>query len=336
MWYSSRDNIGPNIAKGFMWLPIRILYCYPLMYWIIPRFLLQGRYTTFTVWIMIWALLGWLLNFAFRKFMFIPLLEQWSFVHINRDYWEPNSFLVLTTTAGITSFIILFKHWLRKQQEWLLAEKENISSQLQLLKAQVQPHFLFNTLNTIYAFALEQSTKTPGLVLKLSSLLSYMLYECEEEVRLDKEVEIMKNYVDLEKERYGDAIDISWSVEGEIKDTYIAPLLLLPFIENAIKHGMSEQLTHCWLSVDLMVEKNKLRCKIVNSKNDLPVESKKKGIGIENARRRLQFLYPDQHELKISDEGNFHVVSLDLNLRDQPGYSRGYFQGTIQAKNVSI
>ncbi|HMK05159.1 MAG TPA: histidine kinase [Ferruginibacter sp.] len=233
---------------------------------------------------------------------------------INKKPWESNSFLVLTTTAGVTSVIVLFKHWMRKQQEWMQAEKEKIMSELQLLKAQVHPHFLFNTLNNIYSFSLENSPKTPGLILKLSSLLGYMLYDCKaEEVLLEKEIEVMKNYIDLEKERYGNKIDISWNIEGDIKDKFIAPLLLLPFLENAFKHGTSEQVEKSWLSIDISVEQFTLRCKIANSKNEI-VPVSKTGIGIQNVKQRLGFLYPHKHELKLADEGIFFVVSLMMEL----------------------
>ena len=196
------------------------------------------------------------------------------------------------------------------------AEKEKIISELQLLKAQVHPHFLFNTLNNIYSFSLENSSKTPGMILKLSSLLSYMLYDCKaEEVLLEKEIEVMKNYIDLEKERYGNKIEISLNIEGDVKDKYIAPLLLLPFLENAFKHGTSEQLERPWLSMDIAVKQHIMKCKIVNSKNEFVLISEK-GIGIENVKKRLAFLYPDNYELKISDEGEFYVVSLLIQLRN--------------------
>src|SRR6187401_1891531 len=224
-------------------------------------------------------------------------------------------FLCMTTSAASPMIIKFFKLWTIKQQDWMRAQQEKITAELQLLKAQVHPHFLFNTLNNIYSFSLENSPKTPGLILKLSSLLSYMLYDCKaEEVLLEKEVEIMKNYIDLEKERYGNKIEISWNIEGDIKDKYIAPLLMLPFLENAFKHGTSEQLEKPWLSVDISVRQNILKCKIANSKNEF-VPLSQNGIGVNNVKKRLGFLYPDKHELKMSDEGNFFVVSLLINLK---------------------
>ena len=315
-WQNLGRSFEDNLLNGLIWLPVRLLYCYPLLYWILPKFLLKEKYAQFALIILFWAVAGYFLNYLFRAYVFIPIQERLDTAAINRNPWEANSFLVLTTTAGVTSVIILFKHWMRSQQERMQAEKEKIISELQLLKAQVHPHFLFNTLNNIYSFSLENSSKTPGMILKLSSLLSYMLYDCKaEEVLLEKEIEVMKNYIDLEKERYGNNIDISLNIEGDVKNKFISPLLLLPFLENAFKHGTSEQLEKPWLNVDITVKEFIMRCKIANSKNEF-VPFSQSGIGIQNVKKRLRFLYPDRHELKLADEGAFFVVSLMVKLAD--------------------
>lgn len=314
VWQGAGRSIDRSILQGLIWVPVRMLYSYPLIYWVLPQYLLKGRYFTFTLIILLWAVGGYFLNYAFRAFIFIPLEKVLPFNSVDRNPWQPNSFLVLTTTAGIVCIIFLFKHWLMKQQQFLQAEKEKVTAELQLLKAQVHPHFLFNTLNNIYSFSLGQSPKTPGMILRLSSLLSYMLYDCKaDEVPLEKEIEVMKDYIELEKARYGDKIEISLNVEGDIKGKYIAPLLILPFLENAFKHGTSDQLEKSWLSMDIAVKQYTLHCKIANSKdNHIPLNAS--GIGIENVRKRLQFIYPGTHELKTSDEGDFFVASLWVEL----------------------
>lgn len=310
----SSNPLYENLYASAVWLPAWMLYCYPLMYWIIPKYLLKGKYLQFTLIIIIWGVAGFFWNALFRWSVFIPALEYMNFPKINRNPWQQGNFVALTATAGVTSMIILCKHWAKKQREWLQAEKEKISAELQLLKAQVHPQFLFNTLNNIYTFSLTKSPKTPQLILKLSSILSYMLYDCKaEQVLLEKELEVMKDYVDLEKERYGNQMEISWNIEGDLEDRYIVPLLLLPFLENAFKYGTSEQIEKPWLSFDLVIKQNTIKCKIANSKNELvPVTIH--GIGIENVKKRLDFLYPGKHELKINDEGDFFVVSLLLEL----------------------
>ena len=133
----------------------------------------------------------------------------------------------------------------------------------------------------------------------------------------------MKNYIDLERERYGNKIEISWSVEGEIENKFIAPLLMLQFLENAFKHGISEQIVKPWLAVDISVKDRTLRCKIANSKNEY-VPQRTNGIGISNVKKRLEFIYPGKYELKINDEGDFFVVSMHIKLvAETPVYFSG-------------
>ena len=301
---------------GLLWLPGRIIYTYPLLYWVIPRFLLKGRYMLFGIIAVAWFFGGYFFNYLYRAYYYIPLQDALHIKNMVRDPWMPGSFLLITTAAGIACIIKLFKYWYVKQQELLEAEKEKISAELQLLKAQVHPHFLFNTLNNIYSFSLERSEKTPELILKLSSLLSYMLYDCKaERVLLEKEVENMKHYADLEAERYGNKLEISWNVIGDVKDKYIAPLLILPILENAFKHGTAEQLEKPWLSFDFSVSKNKMNCKIANSKNE-DVVNNQNGIGIDNVKKRMKFLYPQSHEIRFNDEKNFYVVSLSIDLME--------------------
>ena len=303
-----------SLIVSLIWLPVFMAYCYPFIYWVLPRLLLKGRYVQFGVVFLLWALAAWFVNYYFRLYVMYPVRDAMGIPGISRNPKQLGNMFSLIAVWCFLSTIVLFKHWLRKQQEWLQAEKEKVTAELQLLKAQVHPHFLFNTLNNIYSFSLEASPKTPELILKLSSLLSYMLYDCKAEyVLLEKEIDVMKDYVDLERERYGNKIEISWHVEGELEEKYVAPLLLLPFLENAFKHGTSEQLEKPWLSFDLVLKQGSMKCKVANSKNEFaPVSGH--GIGIENVKKRLRFLYPGKHELRINDEGDFFVVSLVLQF----------------------
>src|SRR5215203_1474746 len=312
----SNNDIEEQLIITSFWIPLRVLYCYPLTHWALPKYLLKAKYVQFTLIILFWAVAAWYGHYLFRAYIFLPLRDYLGFIkNIYRNPWEIGSLLATMLTVFAACMVVLFKHWVKKQQEWLQAEKEKVTAELQLLKAQVHPHFLFNTLNNIYSFSLENSPKTPGLILKLSSLLSYMLYDCKaEEVLLEKEIEIMKNYIDLERERYNDKIDISINIEGDIQDKYITPLLILPFLENAFKHGTSEQLERPWMSVDIAVKDHLLQCKIVNSKNEF-VPFHENGVGINNAKKRLEFLYPGKYELKLADESVFFVVSLLLQLK---------------------
>ena len=308
IWSTFTDNF---IRIG-LWIPVFITYSYPISYIAIPKLLLKDKYLAFLGSVVIWLAVGWFLSVYYLKYVSAPVLTLMGMPPGEGYAWQ--CFLCVLTTSACFSSLSLGKQWLLKQKDFLQARQEKITAELQLLKAQVHPHFLFNTLNNIYSFSLDKSPKTPELILKLSSLLSYMLYDCKaEEVKLEKEVEIMKDYIDLEKERYGNTIEISWTVEGDTRDVLISPLLMLPFLENAFKHGASEQIEKPWMGVDISVANNILKFKIANSKNEY-VSHSNNGIGINNVKKRLEFLYPGKHELKINDEGDFFAVSLMVKL----------------------
>lgn len=315
-------SYGRNLLNMIMWVPAFIIFGYPLVYGAIPHLLLKGKVWQFFLLVLLWGVAGIYIDVAYRGYILIPAQEAMGLDNILPRGPLAFCYLCMTTSAASPMIIKFFKLWTIKQREWMSAQQEKMTAELQLLKAQVHPHFLFNTLNNIYSFSLLNSTKTPDLILKLSSLLSYMLYDCKaEEVRLEKEIEIMENYVDLESERYGDKIEISWNVEGDVKNEFISPLLMLPFLENAFKHGISEQIEKCWLSVDVSVKKNTLLFKVANSKNEF-VHNSTNGIGINNVKKRLNLIYPNRHELRINDEGNFFVVSLLVKLtHDAPAYT---------------
>lgn len=294
-----------------------MIYVYPVLFVFIPFYLLKAKYTNFVLSMLVWVIAGWFWNYVCRAFIVFPIADAIGFKMGAKNPWAPAGYLTMNLMAGVASMIVLFKYWMKKQKDYLIIEKKKAEAELQLLKAQIHPHFLFNTLNNIYSFSLESSPKTPEMILKLSSLLSYMLYDCKaDEVLLEKEIEIMKNYIALEKERYANRLEVSINTEGDIKDKYISPLLLLPFLENAFKHGTSEQLEKPWLSIDIAVKQNMLRCKIVNSKNEMVLPGGK-GIGINNVQKRLQYLYHEKYDLKLNDEGDFFVVSLVIELNNR-------------------
>lgn len=313
----TRSSYGRELINMTMWLPVFILYGYPMAYWAVPQLLMKGRLVQFLLLILAWGFAGLYIDIWYRAFIYIPLQKAMGFKDVLPTGPLAFCYLCLTTSAAVPMVIKFFKFWNKKQQDLLEVQQEKMLAELQLLKAQVHPHFLFNTLNNIYSFSLENSPKTPGLLLKLSSLLNYMLYDCKAtSVRLEKELDIMKNYIELERERYGDKIDISWEVSGEVGDKFIAPLMMLPFIENAFKHGTSEQIEKCWLSVDIAVKANTLKVKIANSKNENTV-IRSNGIGIANVKKRLALIYPENHKLNLSDEGDFFVVSLMIQLNEE-------------------
>ena len=307
-------SYGRMLFNMTLWVPAFIIFSYPLVYGAIPHLLLKGRVLQFFIALVGWGAIGLYIDVFYRGYILIPVQEAMGLENILPRGPLPFCYLCMTTSAASPMIIKFFKLWTSKQRQWLQEQQEKVMAELQLMKAQIHPHLIFNTLNSIHSFALLQSSRTPQLILKLSSLLSYILYDCKgEEVDLEKEMEAMKNYIDLEKEKCGDRIDISWSVEGELNSQVIAPLLFLPFLENAFKHCLSETIEKSWVSVDISVKNNKLFCKIANSKDGLTLGSPPH-TGIDNVKRRLDFLYGENYDLRINDEGDFFVVSMQIQL----------------------
>lgn len=322
-------SFGRQLLNMIMWVPVFILYGYPLVYGAIPHLLLKGKLLQFFLVILAWGAAGLYIDAAYRSYILIPVQEAMRLDNILPRGPLAFCYLCMTTSAASAMIIKFYKLWTLKQQAWMHAQQEKIATELQLLKAQIHPNFLLNSLNNIYSFSMKGSSKTPGLILKLSTLLSYMLYDCKtEEVRLEKELAIMKNYIALEQERYNNKIDVSWNVEGEAEDKFIAPLLMLPFIENAFKHGVSGQIKKSWLSVDISIKQDSLQCKIANSKSEY-VKFSDGGTGIANVKKRLDFIYPGKHELRLNDEGNFFVIALLVNFTAE-------FSGSVSYPETSF
>jgi len=220
------------------------------------------------------------------------------------------------TVVGFALAIKLLKNWYVKQKETAQAAREKINAELQLLKAQVHPHFLFNTLNNIYSFIINDSPVAPEAIKKLSTLLRYIIYECNQPlVKLEKELKMIRGYIDLEKIRYGESFNMSLQIQGNAINKMICPLLLIPFLENSFKHGASQMLTHPWVSLDIVIEEQDLYFNLSNSKPTLTAEKTvTKGLGLRNVKKRLAILYPGTHVLDITDEVMSFSVSLKVPL----------------------
>jgi LytS/YehU family sensor histidine kinase len=219
--------------------------------------------------------------------------------------------------VGIAFAIKTVQKWLVQQNEKHEMEKKNLETELSLLKSQLHPHFLFNTMNNLYALSLEQSSKTSEGIAKLSALLRSVLYECnEKEIPLAKEIELLGNYIDLEEIRYDNLININFEISGEVDKVKIAPMLLFTFAENCFKHSDIKQNEEHYIKMKVVVNRNKFDFYAENSK--LPgVEvgrSKKEGIGLNNVSKRLELIYPGKHSLKMTNLETKFIVRLSINL----------------------
>ncbi|MDN3655968.1 histidine kinase [Ferruginibacter paludis] len=321
----SQDSPYKELFRtGLIYLPFNILYAYVVIYCFVPWFLIKEKYVAFLLAYLAWMMIGVLINFGIRYFILLPLRvppEMLDKVRADSSQvFRIAGFLLMNMMAMFALPIKLFKQWVIKQEMASRLEKEKINAELQLLKAQLHPHFLFNTLNNLYLLVREKSEKAPKMLLRLSGLLSYVLYECKvDEVLLSKEISVLKDYVALEQERYGDRLDISLNFSGDIVGKTIVPLLFQPFIENAFKHGTSEQLGKVWMSIDLSVHKNQLYFKLINSfDNNNNGSQKDDRIGINNVRKRLELLYPKKFELQHGIEEDVYIVSMSIELQSSP------------------
>ena len=243
----------------------------------------------------------------------------------------PASFNLFYLIAGnylVVFFAVAMKmlnQWYGMENKNLMLEKEGIEielklkeAELKLLKAQIHPHFLFNTLNNLYGLTLTQSNKAPDVVLRISSLLDYMLYKSNKpEVDLEEEVNYIKDFIQLEKLRYNH-LEITENFPANLKGYKIAPLILLPFVENAFKHGISKDIKSPWIRINSSIENNKLHFSIENSKINLDDHDPggyTQGIGLRNVKKRLSILYPEAHKLKIENTDNIFCVEMELLLK---------------------
>jgi len=195
--------------------------------------------------------------------------------------------------------------------ETLLKLKE---TELKLLKSQIQPHFLFNTLNNLYSLALEKSDRTPDLIIRLSDMLSYIVYDCKSErVALSKEIDFIKNYIELQKVRY-ETCDIAFSYKIDRDDKLIAPMILHTFVDNCFKHGAEKDPGNPWIKINITSDNDLLFLSVINSVNGHVENDNNPGIGIINTKKRLELMYRERHELVMHNSVKKYAVFLKMQL----------------------
>jgi hypothetical protein len=291
-----------------IYLPGQLILVYGLLYFVLPNYFLKSRYFSG---ILLLILLCGLAGFA-----------NWE---SNRVFFSESMFfgasrsLGMHRVLGVGAFaacVKFMKYWYEKESRNNILEKEKLTAELQSLKAQIHPHFLFNTLNNIYSITQDISSEASDMILRLSTLLRYILYECNKpEIRLTQEFKIINDYISLESIRYGKNMDIKIKLPENLDKFLVAPLLLLPLVENCFKHGTSKMLDHSWINIQADLKENVLNVKLMNSKPDhVPSGNAHHGIGLINLRKRLELLYPGKYELKILPEADLFVVALKLEL----------------------
>jgi len=270
----------------------------------------------------LFSLIAIIIFFSWINYNFF---DKWS-AKVFPDYFFISYFtfreiiLFFSVYIIITTLLKLSKSWFLVsglQKELLEKEKQKTEVELKALKAQINPHFFFNTLNSIYSMALDKDERLPGTVLQLSDLMRYFLYESKDNfVPLEKELAVADNYIALQKIRSGKQLSIEINKEGELNGQKIAPLLLITFLENAFKHGAKGSSGNTFIKLDIKVEKNKLNFTVENNKGliDEVNTGEHNGLGLENVKRQLELLYPGKHLLNIKDQQDRFVVALQLSL----------------------
>lgn len=311
------EDILSILLAALIWgVLFNIIISYTMLYYLIPFFFVKKKYLLFVIntLALFIAMIGLaLLNSAINKGMTNAI----GFSVFTFKFFKATGIRLLGNPPLICLsllFLKKIKDWYLQQNENKILARENSNAELQLLKAQIHPHFLFNTLNNIYFFILSEPQKAKNLVGKMENLLSYMINECSVPyVLLSKEINMMNDYFELEKIRYYN-LDIDLKITGDYANKKIAPLLMIPFIENSFKHGASKILKNPWIKLTIHSDEHILNFVLVNNK---PVEAKTNrlyGIGLNNVKKRLSLLYPQKHYLIIEPTVNTFTVNMQIPI----------------------
>ena len=281
------------------------------LYVAIPRFLRAERYFLFLI--IFLALMGGGAIFLYLLFdswidLLLPGYYFISYYSLPVLMLYTGSFLILTTLLKLSrSWFMLLR-----------VERMTSSHQLQALQSQINPHFLLNSLQTIYALSMEKSERSPEVILQLSGILKYTLYDTDQpRVELEKEIGMIRSYVDMYRHRMDpDRTEIKLTINGDPEEFLIAPMLLIPFIENSFKHGILGGRERSFVHIHMEISGDKLQFRVSNSREEINrfELDQQKGIGIENTRQRLELLYPDQHKLDIEILDDTFTVNLSIEL----------------------
>ncbi|HPF50074.1 MAG TPA: histidine kinase [Draconibacterium sp.] len=323
VWNSEFPKVSLIFTIGL--LPVAILETYLFNYVLIPNHLSNKNYGKFFSYSVFTVLVSTWLSFLIVFYALIRILN--SEASLDPAVLHPE--LQVISLNFIVFFAIAVKQVKRAfymQQEKNELEKAQLTTQLKLkeaelklLKAQVHPHFLFNTLNNLYGLTLEKSNDAPKLVLQLSEILDYILYRCDApKVSLTEDLNNLKNYIEIEKIRYSDKLELTAEIPEVEQKFKIAPLILLPYVENAFKHGVSHFPGIAFVHIKISIVAGNLIFQVENSRNQLlaKTEDRSSGIGMKNVQRRLDLLYPAKYILDVKEQDETFSVTLNLKLEE--------------------
>ena len=306
---SAREVIGVLATLGFY---AAIVY-FNLNY-LFPNYLNDKKVGLYVMFFVLAALIATPL----RSLALYWVYDATTFARSDLMTIQANIFLSHLAVGAGSTMLKIAADWTRNTRERQALEAQHLQSELRFLRSQVNPHFLFNTLNSLYALTLKKSDRAPATVLKLSDMMRYMLYESNARlVLLQQEVDYVRNYLDLEQLRHGEHADIRFDIDGEIDGQRIAPMLFITFVENAFKHGFARVLEGAFVHIILLIEDQEVRFHIENAKPTLLPDDEERGpggIGLINVQRRLDLLYDQRYELHSLETEDTYSVDLYLNL----------------------
>lgn len=309
--YADRNEL---LRQTLFFIPVIAVPFYLVAYVLVPQLLWKRRKVLFWISCAIVFVLVLIIRIQWTNWYWF-----WIYGH---EFSVPLSKISknLFRDYAVISFAVslkIIRDWDRKDRLTNQLHLEKRDAELQFLRAQIHPHFLFNTLNNLYGLALRQSPHTPDSILRLSGLLDFILYECNaERIPLQKEITLIGDYANLERLRFGDRLQLVFEHDHPPESVRIAPLLLLPFVENAFKHGAGATNEAVFIHIHLRVEDQTLHFQVENNKpqNGGPASNGSRGIGLRNVEKRLRLLYPGRHALSVTETSDRFTIELKLAL----------------------
>jgi sensor histidine kinase YesM len=317
LWREPGDNLGEAFVKQLWLLPPKLFLVYITVLVLIPRLFLRRRYVVFFIAIAAASLLGGLVNQVMVHFV-IP--AGVGVIHPHEAFWDISRMSKRLTYINSTLFFALtaegIRMWYEQKEANARLVKEKIAAELSLLRSQLQPHFFFNTLNNLYSLTLQKSDLAPNLILQMSDMMRYIINSSQaDRVMLVDEVNFIRGYIGIEAVRYSGKVKIETTWPDQMEEIRIPPLTLFPFVENAFKHGVAEELSSAWIVIVLAVDETGNLSFMV--KNSFPGISQAKGagIGLRNTKERLSILYGN--DMTFSTQKFDGVFEARLNIKTQ-------------------
>ena len=294
-------------------LPLKILVAYFLLYYLLPKYILTRKYSKLLIIFFLLALTAGIIFRILQGAIILPVFypkRPFTPYDIGRFMWALfEIFSISAILLSIKLFILKFESMQREKE----LENEKLQTELSFLKAQINPHFLFNTLNNIYGLSLKNSPQTSDSILKLSELLRFILHDGSmAEIKIGDEIKIIKDYIELEKLRYGERLTINFKIDIDNENQMIAPLILLSFIENSFKHGASESRFNSSINISLVLKNEYLSFSVINSNEGGSYNEN--GISLKNITRQLELIYESRHSINIQNLNNLFELKLTVNL----------------------